>query len=104
MMSQLISKAGRIGVVLLLCCCVSVAAMAQGVGAIGGTMIDSSGAVLPGVSVTLSNPGGTIGGNQETITDARGAYQFTRLVPGRYTVRAELAGFRPAVQENITVD
>ena len=39
------------------------------------------GAVMPGVTVTLANPG-TIGGNQVTVTDTRGAYQFPRLVPG----------------------
>ena len=79
-------------------------AAAQGVGAIGGTVTDASGAVLPGVTVTLSNPRGTIGGNQETVTDARGAFQFIRLVPGTYTVKADLAGFRPAVQENVVVN
>ena len=77
---------------------------AQGVGGIGGTVTDESGAVLPGVTVTLSNPLGTIGGNQTTVTDDRGAFQFVRLVPGTYTVRAELSGFRPATQEGIVVN
>ncbi len=76
---------------------------AQGVGAIGGSVVDASGAVLPGVTVSLSNPG-TIGGNQDTITDDRGAYQFVRLVPGRYSVKAALAGFRPVIFENIVVN
>jgi hypothetical protein len=76
---------------------------AQGVGAIGGTTADQSGAVLPGVTVTLSNPG-TIGGNQVAVTDSRGAYQFLRLVPGRYSIRAELVGFQSVVQSNIVVD
>jgi hypothetical protein len=89
--------------IVVLCLCLSPRAMAQGVGAIGGTVMDASGAVLPGVSVTLSNPG-TIGGNQETQTDERGAYQFLRLVPGRYTVKASLASFRPTVNENIIVN
>src|SRR5437773_2722837 len=78
-------------------------AAAQGVGAIGGLVDDNSGAVLPGVTVTLSNPRGTIGGNQSTVTDERGAFQFLRLVPGTYTVKAELTAFRPALHENITV-
>src|SRR5713226_1759453 len=78
--------------------------LAQGsVGAIGGIAIDLSGAVLPGVTVILSNPG-TIGGNQTTVTDARGAYQFTRLVPGRYSVKGELTGFRAVIVENIVVN
>jgi hypothetical protein len=82
---------------------VSLPAVAQGVGGIGGTVVDTSGAVLPGVTVTLSNPG-TIGGNREAVTDAQGTYQFNRLVPGRYGVKAELTGFRPAAQENVVVN
>ena len=79
-------------------------AMAQGVGAIGGTVMDSSGAVLPGATVTLSSAqGGTVGGSQEAVSDARGAYQFLRLVPGTYIVRGLLAGFRPVEQRNIIV-
>ena len=76
---------------------------AQGVGAIGGTIVDESGAVLPGVTMTLTSPG-TIGGNQTTTTDARGAYQFTRLVPGRYGIRVELAGFNTAGRTDIVVN
>ena len=83
--------------------CASRPAAAQGVGAIGGTIVDPSGAVLPGVSVTLANPG-TIGGNQSAVSDERGAYQFTRLIPGRYAVRAELQGFRSTAQVDIVVN
>ena len=91
-------------VVLSVWMCSAPPATAQGVGAIGGTISDPSGAVLPGVTVTLSNPRGTIGGNQEAISDARGAFQFIRLVPGTYTVKADLAGFRSAAQENVVVN
>ena len=82
---------------------VALPVLAQGVGAIGGTIMDQSNAVLPGVTVTLVSPG-IVGGNQATVSDGQGAYQFTRLVPGRYSVRAELSGFRTAIQESITVD
>src|SRR2546423_5862691 len=85
-------------------CAAAWPAAGQGGGAIGGTISDASGAVLPGATVTLSNPRGTIGGNQEAVTDARGAFQFIRLVPGSYTVRAELEGFRTVAQENIVVN
>ena len=78
-------------------------AAAQGVGAIGGTISDASGGALPGVAVSLSNPG-VIGGDQQTVTDERGAYQFTRLVPGSYSVRAALQGFRSALQERVVVN
>jgi hypothetical protein len=77
---------------------------AQGVGAIFGTATDASGGVLPGVTVTLSSAQGTVGGSQETTTDDRGTYQFLRLVPGVYSVRATVEGFRPFTQENIVVN
>ena len=81
--------------------CASMPAAAQGVGAIGGTIADASGAVLPGVTVTLASAQGTIGGNQQAISDTRGEYQFLRLVPGPYSVKAELQGFRRAQQNAI---
>ena len=89
---------------LLLWASSMVPAMAQGVGAIGGTALDSSGGVLPGATVTLASTQGTIGGSLEVVTYERGTYQFLRLVPGGYSVRAELSGFRPALQENINVN
>jgi hypothetical protein len=80
------------------------AALAQGVGAIAGTVTDASGAVLPGATVTLTNAQGTVGGNREVLTDERGAFQFLRLVPGTYSVKASLQGFRPYTQNGITVN
>src|SRR5262245_63581341 len=103
-MSSASGKVNTFIVVLLTALFEPVAAYAQGVGAIGGTLTDASGAVLPGVSVTLDSPGGMIGGSQQTVTNERGAYQFGRLVPGRYNVKAELQGFRPAVQEDLIVN
>ena len=79
------------------------AAAQFGVGSIGGTATDGSGGVLPGVTVTLSNPG-VIGGDQTAVTDADGSYQFARLVPGTYTIKGELQGFRSFVQERIGVN
>ena len=89
---------------LLASTCFALPAAAQGFGAIGGTIADTSDAVLPGVAVTLSSAQGTVGSNQQTTSDARGAYQFLRLVPGTYTVKAALQGFRPAEQRNIVVN
>lgn len=78
--------------------------MAQGGGAIGGTVQDTTGGALPGVTVSLTNPG-VIDGNQQTVTDARGAYQFARLVPGStYTVQADLSGFGSATANGIVVN
>ena len=80
-------------------------AMAQGIGGgITGTATDSSGGVLPGVSVTVTAVDGGLGSGQTTVTNEQGAYQFTRLVPGIYIIKGELAGFRPAEQRNIQVN
>jgi hypothetical protein len=94
----------RIVLTFPLCLVTTFPAAAQGVGAIAGTVTDSSGAVLPGVVVTLSSAQGTVGGSQEAITDGRGGYQFLRLVPGEYSVKAVLQGFRPFTQEGIVVN
>jgi hypothetical protein len=72
-------------------------------GSIVGTVKDVSGAVIPGVTVTLSSAG-VIGGNQQVITSERGTYEFTRLVPGTYSVKAELTGFRPSASNNLIVN
>jgi outer membrane receptor protein involved in Fe transport len=91
--------------VLVLCMlAIATPAMPQGVGSIGGTVTDPSGGVLPGASVTLTAVAGGVGSGQTTVANEQGAYQFTRLIPGIYTVKAELQGFRPAEQRSIEVN
>ena len=60
-------------------------------GAIEGNVKDSSGGFLPGVTVQVVGPSGTL----VAVTDERGEYRFPRLSSGRYTVRATLDGFSP---------
>jgi Carboxypeptidase regulatory-like domain len=58
-----------------------------------GTVTDSSGAMLPGVTVTLT----TDGSNQSQVSDAAGAFAFSDLETGAsYRVTAELPGFKTA--------
>ena len=89
----------------LLCTFLCASAAAQlGTGTIVGTAQDASGAVIPGVTIVLSNPG-VVGGNQQAVTDERGTYQFLRLVPGNtYSVKAELPGFRAVVRNGVVVN
>ncbi len=94
---------GQLVAIVLYSAGLSLPAAAQGVGAIGGTVADQSGAALPGATVVLSSAG-VIGGSQEAVTDGRGDYQFSRLVPGTYSVRASLPGFRTVVQEGVAVN
>ncbi len=58
-----------------------------------GTVRDTSGGVIPGVSVTLLNTATAV--SVSKVTDERGAYEFFTVRAGSYTVTAELSGFTP---------
>ena len=57
-----------------------------------GTISDSGGGVLPGVTVKLQSP--TTGLQREVVTNASGVYVFNFLPAGTYEVTAELTGFK----------
>jgi len=92
---------GALAVALI---CLATTAFAQlQVGTINGTIIDGTGAIIPGVDVSLSSVG-VIGGTQQTITDERGTYRFINLVPGSYRVKVEMPGFKTVVREGININ
>ncbi|HEV2986507.1 MAG TPA: TonB-dependent receptor, partial [Vicinamibacterales bacterium] len=64
---------------------------------------DSSNAVLPGVTISLSGEK-LIGGVQTQSTDTTGSYRFDRLPPGTYRVKFELQGFRSFERDDIVVN
>jgi hypothetical protein len=66
-------------------------AHSQTTGTIEGTATDSSGAVLPGVSIEARSA--SLQGIRSGTTDSRGVYRFPAVPPGTYTVKASLAGF-----------
>jgi hypothetical protein len=68
-------------------------------GVITGRVTDSSGAVLPGVDLTLTST--AVMGIRSTVTDQQGAYRFGLLPPGTYTVKFGLAGFATVVRAGI---
>ena len=73
------------------------AAHAQGVGSIFGKVTDASGAVLPGVTVTVTGSG--LQQPLVAATTETGAYQFPTVPIGTYTVTFELASFKKAVRQ-----
>lgn len=79
-------------------------AMAQSTttGSIRGTVTDSEGGVLPGVSVTASSSA-LVAGRITATTDEHGVYRFPALPPGTYTIEATLPGFRTVRQENVRI-
>ena len=70
-------------------------------GEIVGRATDNSGAVLPGVTVTISSP--ALIQPQTAVTTETGSYRFTRIPIGAYTVRFELPGFKTRVYEGIQI-
>jgi len=74
-----------------------VLAQASGTGAVTGRVIDSSGGVLPGVTVTMKSPQAL--GQFSAVTDAQGQYRIVNLTPAAYEARAELSGFQSVVQQ-----
>ena len=64
----------------------------QGTSDIGGKVTDEQGAVLPGVSVIITNE--ATGAVRELTTGADGSFHASQLIPGRYKVAAKLASFR----------
>ena len=91
-------------VVLATCLLLGAAApaFAQGGRAeINGTVTDAQKAVLPGVTVTVTSE--DTGLMREAVTDGTGRYVIPQLLPGSYTVRAELSGFQPMVRNNMVV-
>jgi hypothetical protein len=67
-----------------------------------GKVSDTSGGVLPGVTVTVSSPQ-LIKGSVVATTDATGEWRAVALPPGTYKVSAELGGFAPAKRDGVTL-
>ena len=74
--------------------------VAQAQSAIRGQVTDTTGAVMPGVTVETSSPS-LIGGSRAAVTDGQGRYTIEQLVPGTYKVTFTLEGFSSLVREGI---
>jgi hypothetical protein len=66
-----------------------------------GVVRDSSGAVLPGVTVSVTGP--NIARAQTTVTTETGSYRIANLPPGEYTITFELSGFRTVSLQGLRV-
>jgi hypothetical protein len=77
---------------VLLCVGLSITVFAQVNSSIGGTIEDTSRALIPGVTITATNT--QTGVTNSVISNESGAYNFAALLPGVYKVSAELPGFK----------
>src|SRR5438552_11536534 len=75
---------------------------AQNAGSLRGTVTDSTGAVLPGVSVTLTNEATKCA--RTATTDSNGGYFFAAVEPGSYSLSAAISGFKTRAFKGIKVN
>src|SRR5690349_19591960 len=90
-----------LGFIVVSLCVTCAVAMAQSVsGALTGTVVDETGHVLVGSSVTLidERSNTTI---RTLTTGENGAFVFDAVQPGVYTIKVEMSGFRTLVRSNI---
>jgi Carboxypeptidase regulatory-like domain len=88
-------------VVLTVACLLPAKALAQGetTSAIVGQVRDTTDAVVPGATVTITNH--ETGLKRSARTDDAGRFNFPQLKPGAYSVRAEARGFDPGQNDNV---
>ncbi len=85
---------------LLLVALAAVVLFAQGnVATLNGTILDSSGAAVPGAVIIATNV--ETGVETRAATTSAGAYTLAYLPAGTYTLRVTAAGFRTSQQENV---
>ena len=93
------TRGALVGVFVLLLSAAN--AWAQATAQINGTVADTSGAVLPGVTVVATQT--ATGFRREVVTDDQGSYALLNLPIGPYRLEATLAGFRSYVQTGIVL-
>src|ERR1051325_9524979 len=71
-------------------------------GRILGNITDQTGAVIPGVSVTIRDVDRGVA--RTVITDEAGVYNAPNLLPGTYTIRVELTGFATVERTNVRLE
>ena len=92
----------RLCVLTGLCLLMSIPGHADSTGTIFGSVLDSSGAVVPGASVTVKSEG--TGLERQTLANASGEYLFDGLAIGTYTIGGSNTGFKTYVQHGIVLN
>jgi Carboxypeptidase regulatory-like domain len=72
----------------------------RGGGTVHGSVKDDTGGVIPGATITLLNPSGTV---QTTSSDANGNFTFNGVAPGAYTVTSSFTGLQQQHSVSVTV-
>src|SRR5688572_15270942 len=89
----------RLAVYVCLLLAFTVSAHAQVNATVTGTVVDATGALVPGVSITAQNS--ATGIVTSRVTNESGNYDFPSLQPGTYVLSATLPGFKTATFNNV---
>src|SRR5688572_33475476 len=102
MVSTAFARARALMVLLAVALALAPAASAQVLyGSIVGNVTDSTGAAVPGATVTIEQTETKL--TRELVTDAAGAYHFTAVPSGTYNVTVTMTGFRSFGRQNVPV-
>jgi hypothetical protein len=71
-------------------------------GTVTGTITDTTGAVLPGATITLTNT--ATGVSMTSVANQQGSYTIPLVPPGTYEIAAELSGFKKYVRAGLVVE
>jgi hypothetical protein len=93
-------RVAKLVLVLVLACFVSAPVRAYAQASITGVVRDTSGAVMPGVTVEAASPA-LIEKVRSGVTDGTGRYRIEELRPGAYTVTFTLSGFSTVRREGV---
>ena len=99
----MLKRIGPSGVLAIVIGCLASTVFAQGgTAVINGTVFDPAKAVLPGVTVTVTNE--ATGISREAISGPEGHFVVPTLTPGTYTIRTALTGFQGQTREGIVLN
>src|SRR5688500_15765950 len=87
---------------ILIVCAVLLPALAHAQATLAGTVRDTSGAVMPGVTVEASSPA-LIEKVRAAVSDGSGQYRIAELPPGTYVLTFTLGGFTTVRRDNVVV-
>jgi Carboxypeptidase regulatory-like domain len=96
-MTKKLLKTGLLTILYLLLLALTSPAQTIVTGGFGGTIVDPTGAVVPGVALTLTS--NTTGDVYTTVSSATGGYSFSLLKPGDYTLKATKDSFKTSIQQ-----
>jgi hypothetical protein len=77
-------------------------AQTAGLGTISGTVTDTSGAIVPGAKLKITNM--ATGVSRDSVTNSTGYYEVGALNPGKYKILVSLPGFQDLLREGITLE